>query len=608
VKPSDPEAVERHREALKHGTFDEAEQALELLAMYTEGAIGEAHLVDAIEAQHAALLADNPVTIDDRHPAWRLPPERAAAFRRFALHALELLIPLASEDTAKSVIDLYLRDMAASNACAFDQYEFESLILRLAVKHPGPDRCRRLHELLGRRFDYMGTYGRYGGVTVMRPSYSLMRILAETPGEDIDAVIEEVLEGTSLDIVMKGRDELRQLREGAVHQKTADPDARLKEDMLRYGRGDTWLLTNILLRVRPGDKSVIPFLLKAKPAEIADIIRWKVPDPAFAPMLREAVGDKSVLKNMGIALYPVLSALRSCGEEQAALERARDLLSAPIDAEDWRGFAEDASARCSALLFLGEAGDPSDVALFKRYTEPVPVKANRRTLKTLYAKAAGDSRFFPPPAGYDAVDKMYQTALLARTRIHDPSVVTELQALYTSEHIGWRITAATAFFYLGDDTGAPMIESFRRHAEMADPALAAHFGTSGATGELQKAIAYLRSPKTDALFLERLRHGLGNGDHDLVSDGAFLLEHAAEVIPLLKTYLDDRNMASRRDAKYCIERIAGINVPWDIAATASGNAESVARLRAEADSFLAQWAFVPTGGSSADRQDTAPQP
>lgn len=148
-----------------------------------------------------------------------------------------------------------------------------------------------------------------------------------------------------------------------------------------------------------------------------------------------------------------------------------------------------------------------------------------------------------------------------------------------------------------------MIDLFRRHAEREDPDFAEHFYIMGATSEFQHTITYLRSPETDALFLERLQYGLDNSDNDLLVNCEFLLEHASEVIERLMYYLDNRDAMSRTTAASALQQITGLQVPWDDSATAAGNVESAARLRAEAEWLLSQYSPVVTGGSLADQQD-----
>ncbi len=578
--PPSAESLAPFREALRQGTIPEARRALEVLKRYPENGPDEVELLWAIV---------------NRYPSMR-PHENTqkSKFALFVREALEVLIPIASEQTAQRLVELYLEDMSDLQDCSLDDPSIEAPLLRLAMKHPGAARGARVYQLLGREVIYRdGNGNREGRAVLMRPRYEILQVLAETPGEDI----EEIVAAIYADPVRFHADEydlkhLSDTRAGVQQPRVklksaplADPGGRLKEELraaVAEGRG--WS-TSLLLRIPPGDATLVPIVKGADLLNFSSFIQYKLPDPEFIPLLRKSLEDERVLKStLHTALYRILSALHACGDGEFALAYARQTLAEAKGARgDW-----DAFAKGNAMLFLGEFGGESDLSQIARFGDPATLNTFWRNLRKSGLATAINARFNPPPPADDAGGWLELCSLLARTRLGDPSVVPELKARLESDRSGWRVAAATALYYLEDEAGTPVVKLLRAYAEDSDPSL-----MSG-VGAYHWVVAYFPSPRMDSLRLERLRNGFGPGEGDMVHDVGFLLRHGNEVIRLLVKHLESRDWRARTFARHSLESITAIQVDWEEGAPSTGNREAIAQLTAAADALIRELQAIPT--------------
>ncbi len=601
IKPANRTEIEHYKNDLQNGTLEEACLASEFLLLYPQETITDIELIDALEAQYYPERHQMPDMMDASKSPMHFSIGQTQVFCRFAKNVVTMMMKRPSEESADRLVALYLKDCTPPSACVFSDY-IETFILRYVVERPSPDRIQRLHKLFEHYPDSIIEQDRLGSELGMTLDEKTMRILAETPGEDIDAFIQEIfntprrfhLTEEQLMTLTSLREGLLQYRKSILRQGNAAPELCLNNDLNRFAAGEINLSTSILLRLKKGDTSAIPYLQKADLRYSLDIIRWKIPDPAFVPMLYEALHDKEKSQDLE---YPLLSSLYCCGEKDAALKYARDILAEPMNADSLGAYAKAFADKDSAIQFLGEFGDTSDILLLKRYTSRSRVQAYRNVRVSFPVKGV----MFPSSPSYrqktSEIDKLYLSALLARTRLHDLSTIAKWKKLYRTGNTSLHITAAVALFYLDDDTSAPLIDLFRRSGELSKPRYSAHFYREGSTTEFSQTISYLRSPETDALLIERMQHGASYFDYDMTRNGAFMLEHASTIIPLMEKYLNDRNHRSRDIAKGTLELIIPLKLPWDINTTAAGNAESVARLRIEAERFLSQYTPLSTSGA-----------
>jgi hypothetical protein len=578
--PPSAESLAPYRDTIRQGNIPQARRALEVLKQYPENGLNEAELLAAIES---------------RHPSMRpLDNVKKTEFAVFASEVLDVLTPIASEETAQRMIDLYIEDMSELRDCSLDAPDLEVPLLRLAVKHPGPKRAERVYQLLGKEIIYRDRKGnQQGRAVLMRPQYRVLDVLAETPGEDMDEIIAAVyadpsrfhLEGEPLKHLRDAKGEVEGLRERLKQGSALSPDVRLKEDLraaISENRG--WMLTNLFLRIPFRDTSLVPIVKEADPLNFANIIQYKLPDPEFIPVLRKALDDKRVLEStLSTALYRIWSVLVACGDGEFALACARELLADANGARDeW-----DAFAKGNAMLFLGEFGEEADLDAIRRLGELTSPSTFWKNFGKSGSDAAKGSHFYPTPPAENAEGWLKLCSLLARTRLGDSTVPPALIARLENESAGWRIAAATALYYLENEAGDPMANLLRAHDEDSNSP-----STSG-TGVFQWVAIYLSSPRIDTLRLERLKNGFGRGDEDMVYDEDFLLGHGKEVISLLLNHLQSRSVGVRERARRSLESITAIQVGWEEGAPSTGNRAAIAQLRAASDALIRELQPIP---------------
>jgi len=579
---TDRRKTQERLDALLSGTLDEARLALRLLSATKRSALTKEILLDALETQYDALLAKDNVQGERPGPALYRMADQVDEYTSFAQSALVALYPVADEAAVGRVLELYADDMSDYRAMVFEESDyFAAEALKLALKHPGPARRDRVLGLLLR----MGR----------RPDRSVLKLLVLNRGDDIEGILVEWAEAVALE-----PDRLDELLQGhREHLRKALPRP-IKERLDRFTAsceaGEShWLGPSLELCMSPGNERLARALLKVPFYRTADVIWLRVPDPVFVPALRNAIGTDE-WGHHGRRCPPLLEALAACGEPDEALRLAQELLERPIPDTDLDAFKADVENRAAALRYLGRTGNASAASAVAPFLTDEALseygEAHERAFKTAVSKEEPERRGmlnYWSPAGNPLHERLKIAALLALTRLRDPRVIDEWRRLYGQGDVPQKVTAAVALYYLGDDTSKDLIEVFRNHTERSLDDLHRHQQTQGATGEFQSTIQYLRSPRTDALFLERIQRGLGNGDSDLIEDLGFLQDHVQEVLPLLLGHLDSKVLETRAQAHRCLESILHVSLPWDKTALAGTQPEVVEQWHKEVEVFLSDW-------------------
>jgi len=622
----DDEAVrEGWRSKLAEGDLADCLAALEYLSSLPQPAVRPEVLVDAIERQREELLARLP------GDGWTALPPEGYSFTGFAGEALGLLAKVADNNTVEHMVKLYADDLSTPRS-ALAGLEMPMVYLVLAV--PGPSRAERFLFLYETRVvSEVKTERstRFFNRSLVQRKHEAIQALEDFQGDDIDEILLMMFAdprrfhlGTSLDLwpvintlAKRGNTSIREPLEaflanpeevslGVRHYEDLEGTVRMVREVLvtlaesqargddrehnlrqlieAYRQGSTWLAGRICWLIEPGDDEAIAALREMPMADVAYIVARKVPDPSFAPLLREALEPRVTAS--------LLEALHACGAESEALDMALAELTKPLPNRNKRAVRDAVQERSRIVAFVGRTGDPPVVPLLEKFIgEEIPAQA-----RNIMAAAPKEDS---PPGGPKISDDLRRTvleyalrdtrenAILALTRLRAESAMALLEEEYLSDDPRRRIVAAVALYYLGDETGLDLLRKFTQHDERSVPEINDLYMMQGMTADFQRAIRYLRSPRTDALFLERIRNGFGDGDYNLAGDFAFAKDHEAELLPLLVDYLESTDREARHEAYYALNAITGSNFGFDYRQLAGQQPKVVAEWRDYVNSYLA---------------------
>jgi len=571
-----------------------------------EPAVRPEVLVDAIERQREELLARLP------GDGWTALPPEGYSFTGFAGEALGLLAKVADNNTVEHMVKLYADDLSTPRS-ALAGLEMPMVYLVLAV--PGPSRAERFLFLYETRVvSEVKTERstRFFNRSLVQRKHEAIQALEDFQGDDIDEILLMMFAdprrfhlGTSLDLwpvintlAKRGNTSIREPLEaflanpeevslGVRHYEDLEGTVRMVREVLvtlaesqargddrehnlrqlieAYRQGSTWLAGRICWLIEPGDDEAIAALREMPMADVAYIVARKVPDPSFAPLLREALEPRVTAS--------LLEALHACGAESEALDMALAELTKPLPNRNKRAVRDAVQERSRIVAFVGRTGDPQVVPLLaKEDSPPGGPKISDDLRRTVLEYALRDTR---------------ENAILALTRLRAESAMALLEEEYLSDDPRRRIVAAVALYYLGDETGLDLLRKFTQHDERSVPEINDLYMMQGMTADFQRAIRYLRSPRTDALFLERIRNGFGDGDYNLAGDFAFAKDHEAELLPLLVDYLESTDREARHEAYYALNAITGSNFGFDYRQLAGQQPKVVAEWRDYVNSYLA---------------------
>jgi len=309
--------------------------------------------------------------------------------------------------------------------------------------------------------------------------------------------------------------------------------------------------------LEPQDKEFIPFLseIVTKHWEVPGLIATRIPDPCFVPALRAAIASK----------YhgDFVRALYACGEEGEAIEIAAAHLEDYLADPNRRviGAGSDYYSMWLTIRLLGDSGDASLVELVE-------------------AGTYGDSfrgRY---------VTGLQGAAITAYAKLAGEHAAGRLRELYASNDYYVRIAAAVSLWYVGDETGYELLGHFVNHSERSIAGIEARWHVDMYGGKpFHEAIVYLRSPETEALFLERLRHGVGGSDKEAME---VVRSHELEVLPVLVEHLASRDRGTRTNAHEMLKSLTGQNFGFDPGRFVGQQDEAIERWRKYVEGHLAE--------------------
>jgi hypothetical protein len=517
----------------------------------------------------------------------------------FALDTLDLLTRVADEPTVERMMALYEQHAASlQNISSVVPYWREetlaSKMIRLALKHPGPERRERFLSLFSQLLEEAGSEG--GRLNMLFEAIS--KELGKTEGADIDELFVDILEDPAafgisefyrLSLVWKAVAN-RDLPEfGAyLEQFLSDPPMRMSdtwhaEDAIRtYVRktGDRKhaILQYVVDLLEPEDTEFIPFLREALPNDhgIATVIADVLPDPCFIPVLWAEL-EKEVNGEL-------LGALFACGQEQEAIGIALAELESPPNAVKPQDFLQEYHEHESMIEFLGTTGDESCVPVVENFTQEELIEVYRQCGK----------RF---KFGGEYGNGLRRSAVLALGRLGSESAIPRLRELYESEDIDIkaRIATALSLYCLGDDTGYELLQHFANGTARSLPQIHPMGGHWIWHQIFEAPALYLRSPRTDELLLQSFRssyfcpctfyaiaHKVGSGMC------AFAREHEREVLPILVDQLSNRNPATRKYVNALLKHLTGEDFGFEPEKFALQQTDAIDRWRDYVDNYLAE--------------------
>jgi len=305
------------------------------------------------------------------------------------------------------------------------------------------------------------------------------------------------------------------------------------------------------------DVEFIPFLKEVltKHWEIPGFIATRIPDPCFVEPLREAIANK----------YhgDFVRALYACGEQDETIELAYTHLADYVYDPNRRELAlgNDSYSMWLTIRLLGESGDKSVCEVIQAATYDDVFRG----------------RF---------VSNLQGAAIMALARLGGDSAIERLRELYASNDYYMRIAAAVSLYYLGDDSGYDLLEHFVNHTERSVPGIEMRWHVDMHGGEpFHAALLYLRSPKTDQLFIGRLRNGVGDKDIEAL---VIAEAYKAEVLPILVEHLSSRNRTTRENAYDMLKGLTGKNFGFDPCRFVGQQEESIEKWRSYVEQYLAE--------------------
>ena len=331
--------------------------------------------------------------------------------------------------------------------------------------------------------------------------------------------------------------------------------------------------------VKENDTDAIPVLseLLTNPEnihwDVPNIITSKIPDPAFIPVIKQALekkfnndllnllvvcGDKegafSIANQQTQISGSRLNALFNAGNEDTAIQLALERLANPIKSNDSREINQEIRQLPEIISVLAKSGRKDIVSAIEPYTDADFIKSLTTTnLSSLTAR------------------EVQETAIMTLARIGSKEAIDKLVNIYeTNEDIYMRHIAAMSLYYADDYTGWPIIEplinnTYVEHGEIAIE-LERNLSVSSI---LQQPIArgLLGSDRTYALLIEKMRNYIDSfdqyalfvdpGNKDETTE--FYEKYKSEILPILLDKLSSPSAIERDAAVGFLRKITGQN-------------------------------------------------
>ncbi|MDZ4858891.1 MAG: HEAT repeat domain-containing protein [Candidatus Hydrogenedentes bacterium] len=596
---------------LKDGTLAEFSAAQVVLDAFPEQSPTPEILIAACEEQYANFQ----VGIADQAE----PYDAIMVFQRSLPITFNLLERIGDSVSTSRLIEFYERDLG-SQYSVFDDHGVPGMLINLICARGGDTRTDHLRRLIGKQFTWTaGDNREQKSRTPIEADHIVLSIIAESPGGDIDALLIEMLgrpadftiadsgslAGVWRAMAMRGQPEIKTyldelvanpdsfnlgVRREESRQKTLEyartnltlysskampRSEHIRQMLSQYESGDFGILSMLFRSISKTDSEWIPKLASIPPEHLKDrndsmenafseMTTRTFPDPVFLPQLR-------VLVQTNQNGY-VLEALTACGDEELARKIAMGQLTLRPTSGDWRGIYDAITKQTGIVLFLGKLEDPELEPIILPFTQQTLIEGYR---EILIAAAEAENK---DPYDFE-VRSLEKCAILALARAGGSNAVPRLREIYRDGDIGARIAAAMGLYALGDDTGSELVVLFEQHRELENEEIAARWRVD-ISGDFHHATRYLENPRLDAVLLNRLKQGFGEGDHDVVSYEGFVNANKSMILPALADNLDHENPRLRRDADRLLRQITRQKFDFDPDKSPRNQAEAIANWRA----------------------------
>jgi hypothetical protein len=612
-----PEAVKRWTGHLATDHPEAITAALTYLKTALEVAVDPAAVVACLERMAARVHGARA----DGGAGATLLKRECVGVTRLALPLLETHADLAAVDALVALLE---HDRSQFHSM-FEERDLQTVLVRVVILRGGEKRMAIIRELMQEEVTRYGHNGNeWRQQALLDRGYRIFRDVAKLPGADVEAFLVDVLYNPELygvdntleyaavweGLAQRGVTEVKGFLEDGLAQGEAlqlsvphhDGDVSttlvymreslerykravagggppLHEDQVaayieRYEEGNEDAIYELLHIVEAGDEHVIPLLRGLTFEQLEEKYRLVTFGRAVSKLTCDAALIEQVKEfaerqpNAGL-----LQALYACGEQELALKLGRRELAGAAPSGDGQALRRIIGRRAAIVGWFGKLEDPRLYSSIERFTRDEVCERYQAAVKAWAVKADRAGHPF-------MVWGLRKAAVLALVRTGHDGAVPRLRELVEHDDVGVRIMAAMGLHTLGDDGGAEWVRVFVEHQEKIHPDVRErwHVDLAG-SGGYHMAVRYLENPNTDAVMLERLGKGFGNGDYSVFSDERFSALYRDEVLRAAAEGLTHRHRHIRADAQRALERGTGQNFGFEPDALLFTQKEPIAQWR-----------------------------
>lgn len=297
------------------------------------------------------------------------------------------------------------------------------------------------------------------------------------------------------------------------------------------------------MRRAPPDSEIARTLLLEADFRISPYlraIRTKFNDPIYVPkLLKLAEGGPDT---------QVLGALQACGARDEALALAWKWLKMPIDEDPEKRPQILFQKRRHLMTYLALESQEDVLRFIDRFFNPDVMETIDKAIAESNSKRADDDFFSPSyleEIRKNDLESYRWSKYVILALIQGEDCLPSVREAHEQAEGIWTFPGAWIMYAFGDDTD---IEIIRAYAA----------GTLDVSDLHDLCFQYVRTPRTDAVLLERLTNGLSHYDTKLFYSSpfwdrpkGFAQEHLEEIVPLLLEYLrspDERIFRAARES------------------------------------------------------------
>ena len=519
------------------------------------------------------------------------PHETMSAFRELVWLACDIVERTNDLDGIAALYSLYVQDNSQHFDPLLESRDFDHRIVGLVGSEPHPERIERLTRLFREagRIEHRHGSGSYSLVYNPREA---VKALTGAPGEEINTLLLDMNERPGYyrmdndltkafiwsTLAARGVTAIRPHLEmiatlpapAGSRERTYAADAlaelstHLPEEealaLLRdlYRAGHEQLLSRFLQRAPSDSAMARAFLLEIDLSKAFGFLPSKFADPVFVPQLVQ-IAEREPSDRVMVALH-------ECGAPNQAANVAERLL------QRGPGVGEDAwivrlmSTWRAAMLYLARYAPEKAPPLLKPFTE-------ERNLRRYRAHSDRQWREMPERERNDVVDGLRWTALMGLAVAQGAEAVPAVRKNYQQADDKFTFAGAWILYALGDDADADVVRAYQERTLESKliPYVAFH---------------YIRSPRTDAVLVKRLKGEISHQDLSVFRDpvfayrpSSFARDHLEIIVPILLKHVQSEDDRLYLSAVSDLEAV--LEVPLDVQAELRGTEPELVRKRLE---------------------------